>query len=385
MRATLSRSEQGPELFTARFPSALVQSLKAMKSRMVFWGCCIALAVVLAWLHGSPGATSAQHGQRQEVGSEQPPPPPMGEGRAQAQRGASATDFSPILRKGEPPRCLSLREVETYLDSHKRSAASLLAAAQVTGDVQFLREAMKRFPDNPRVTFAAWAKSEDPQERAKWLELMVSTCPNNSLPCYLSAADKIKLGDTDGALRELESAAVRPEFGYFAQETILDAQEAYRDAGYSEAESKVLAIWSLPLPHLRELKALSMGLADVVKSYGQAGQADSANAVLALGLQMSERIAPEPSFVIEDLVRVATQRILLRDLDPASPSPMSGWTCGDLLAALDERKRFIQQTIVPDTVLLGLSPEKLAAYTERAANLGELQASQWFREKYGLQ
>jgi len=46
----------------------------------------------------------------------------------------------------------------------------------------------------------------------------------------------------DAALGKLAEAPGKSDFSYFARETVLSWEEAYKAAGYSEAEAKVVLI-----------------------------------------------------------------------------------------------------------------------------------------------
>ncbi len=51
---------------------------------------------------------------------------------------------------------LTAEQVEAYLRENHRDAASLLAAARASGDKTYLREAMEKYPNDPRVAFDAY-------------------------------------------------------------------------------------------------------------------------------------------------------------------------------------------------------------------------------------
>jgi hypothetical protein len=287
------------------------------------------------------------------------------------------------MLKGEEMPPISIREVEAYLEANHRNAASLLAAARITGDEDLYKEAVAKFPDDPRVAFDGWRRTKDKEERKKWLEVMKKANPENALPNYLSAANFLKSGNTDSAIQEMEAASGKTDYSYHSRESIQDAEEAYRAAGYSETEAKLAATWSLLLPHLAEMKGLAKALSDISNGYKEAGDTASAEAVLRMGMQMGGRVAPRESFLIEDLVGIAVQNLMLKGADPSAPSYVEGKTNGQLMDELTRRRASIKELASEHEALFQNATEQdLAAFTDRAKVLGELQAIQWLKDKY---
>src|SRR5262245_27265461 len=62
----------------------------------------------------------------------------------------SVSNLISRLESGDTPR-LTAEQVEPYLEKNRRSAESLLAAFRATADKTFLREAMEKYPTDPRV------------------------------------------------------------------------------------------------------------------------------------------------------------------------------------------------------------------------------------------
>ena len=103
---------------------------------------------------------------------------------------------------------------------------------------------MEKFPGDPGVAFeAACKKDASPTERREWLEAFKKAAPDNPLANYLSALDYFKSGQSDQALQELTAALDRPGFADYTEERIQTDEEAYRAAGFSEAEAKMAATW----------------------------------------------------------------------------------------------------------------------------------------------
>ena len=105
---------------------------------------------------------------------------------------------------------MSLEQLEGYLTQNRRSVEALLGALRASGDDSLLAEAKERFPDDPRVQFAAAYKTESPEERQQWLEKFKQSDPQNALADYLLAAEHFKSGQAEQALQEITTAATKP-------------------------------------------------------------------------------------------------------------------------------------------------------------------------------
>src|SRR5207249_1096441 len=165
----------------------------------------------------------------------------------------------------------TVEQVEPYLKANGRNAASLLAAYRTTGEPSLLAEAMEKYPNDPRVDFAAIHKEDSsPQERRRWLDAFKQSAPDNSLANYLSALDYFNSGQTDQAVQELSAASSKQQFQDYTMDSAQNSEEAYRAAGYSIAETKTIATTSLLLPQLAELTQLSQNIVDLAHSYQRA-------------------------------------------------------------------------------------------------------------------
>jgi len=301
-----------------------------------------------------------------------------------------ATLITRLLNGEDIPRPGSA-ELEGFLDANGRRAGSLLGAFRATGDRNFLREAMEKAPSDPRVAFAAYwfgttAKYDEPAspERRQWLENLKQSDPNDSLGNFLSARDYFNAGQPDKALAELSAASGKTAYRDYSREFIQDAEEAYRAAGLSEAEAKVIACSELPLPHLAQLKKLAQGVVNLAGTYRQAGDEASAQAVLQLGLNVSQRLrSGGDQSLIQDLVGIATERIVLDGLDPAAAFGADGQTVkGRLDQMLQEREQIKASAKQIETMLPTMSEQDLVTFFDRTKTLGESAAMRWALEKY---
>ena len=283
---------------------------------------------------------------------------------------------------------LSLQQVAPYLKVKQRSAESLIAASHLTGDLSLLREAVEKYPTDPRVSFTAcFALKEQalPGDHRLRLEAFKQSAPDNALANYLSAQDYFKSDQQAEAVRELVAASGKPQAGDYYAEFVQNAEEAYQAAGLSGLEAAELACGQ-PLPHLVELKGLGQSLGDLAKLYRQAGDEASAQAALQMGVALGRQVA-EPggqSTVIGEFVGLAIERQILETLDPTSPYDASGHSVKDrldeLLQEREARKALLKQG---ERLLRTLSEPDLIGYYDRLRTAGELEALRWVVNREG--
>ena len=307
-------------------------------------------------------------------------------GQNEPEPGAHSPNFLARLINGEEVPKLTLEQVETYLAANGRNAGTLLAAFQATGDKRWLQEAQEKFPNDAAVAFTAFSKSDTPEERRQWLDTFKRAAPDNALADYLSANDYLKAGRTDDAVRELEAAYAKPKLQDYWVERMQNAEEAYRSAGYSEAEAKAVALSELQLPQLAQFKQLAQGVMDLAASYHQAGDEASAQAAVQTGLNLGQRLATGQSTLIQDLVGMAVEKIALSAMDPAAPYGTGGQTVKERMDELLQQKKAIQAiNHSAEGLLQALPDQDLATYFDRQKVFGEYQTTRWLVSKYGKQ
>jgi hypothetical protein len=287
---------------------------------------------------------------------------------------------------GEEPPKLTLEQVESYLAENHRSAGTLLAAFQGSGDKRWLQEAKEKYPNDPAVAFMAVARSDTPEERRQWLDTLKRVAPDNALADYLSANEHLKAGRSDAAVKELEAAYSKPKLQDYWVERVQNAEEAYRSAGYSAAEAKAVALASLQLPQLAQFKQLAQSVMDLAASYRQAGDEPSAQAALQTGLNLGQRLNTGQSTAIQDLVGMAVERLAMSAMDPASPYGTGGQTVKDRTEDLLQQRKAIKTLNQSVEGLLATLPEQdLVTYFDRLKVFGESPTLQWLVAKYGKQ
>ena len=110
---------------------------------------------------------------------------------------------------GDEAFTLSLLQVESDLRDNRRSAESLLAAFRATDDPALLREAVEKYPNDPRVNFVAYfafRNESSPEDRRQRPEAFKQSAPDNALANCLSAQDRITFFDRTKVSGEIEAS-----------------------------------------------------------------------------------------------------------------------------------------------------------------------------------
>jgi len=298
----------------------------------------------------------------------------------------ASTNLLDRLLKGDGVK-LTPEQIGAFLTANHRSADSLLAASRASDDPSYLKEAKEKFPGDPRVQYAAIFKSDSPEERRQWLDRLKQTAPDNALPDYLSALDDLKAGRVQEGVQELTDGVGKMGFQDYSLDFIQIAEEAYRSAGYSEVESKLIATSGLLLPQLAQLKQLSGQIVDLASSYQQAGDTASEQAVLQMALHVGQQLDVGTSggkFLINNLVGIAIQLNALKVMDPASPYGDQGQTVQDYMDQITQHKAALKQIAQQNEKLLpNMPPEDLTSFLDREKLYGEPAAMQWYLNKSG--
>jgi len=346
-----------------------------------------ALRRQIAQLKADNDALSSRLARASRAQSARTPAPLL---NASANGGATPGAESPghlRQRLMDNPLKVTPTQLEGYLTTHHRDAASLLAAFRVTHDSALLSEAMQKYPNDPQVDFeAAFNTNSTPDERRRWLNAFENSAPNNALANYVSALDYFKSGQSDQAVQEMAAAAGKQGFQDYTTDRLMDDREAYLEAGYSSVEAEISSATQLLLPQLLQIKELGLQLVDLSKSYQQAGDSDSAQAALQMAAGLGQRYATEAPAEpeISQLVGMAVERIALGQMDPASFYGDNGQTVQDQLNQVNQARAILNDLIQQATPLLeSLSDQDYLIYKDRWIAFGEEAAVRWVIGKYG--
>jgi len=282
---------------------------------------------------------------------------------------------------------LKSEQVEAYLRSSGRSAASLLAAYRTTGDLALLSEAMRNFPDDPRVAFEAVTRNDiSPEEQRKWLEILKKSDPENALANYLSALDYFKTGQTDLAVKEFMAASGK-HFEDYSSQRYQDDGEAYLAGGYSVADAKFAAGYQLLLPQLKMTKDVALDMIELAKSYQQNGDSASAQAALQMAVNLGQRYGETTSPgepILSQLVGLSIEIRALSAMDPNAAYGSDGQTAQDGLNRIKQLSDNLkQQSHEVGALVPTMSDQDWIIYNDRWQTFGEQNAYQWVINKYG--
>ncbi len=313
------------------------------------------------------------------LAQENNPLPPPSESKTNK---PAATNIWARFADGDIPK-LTREQVEPFLAKNHRSVEALLGALRACGDEELLKEAKERFPNDPRVQFAAAFKSDSPGEQREWLEKFKASAPDNALANYLLASGHFKSGETEQALQEISAATAQPVFENYLVDFIQNTEEAYRSGGYPIADAKAAAGMGALLPELAQLKSAGVGLAELAKKYQQAGDDASARAALDMALTLEHRLDQTPQIaLIQELVGIAIERIALNGMSPNAPYGQAGQTVQDQIDALVARRKAMRAlTSESAPILMSLSDEDTVHYFDRSRMYGEVAALRWVMNK----
>ncbi|MBI3417833.1 MAG: sigma-70 family RNA polymerase sigma factor [Verrucomicrobia bacterium] len=282
---------------------------------------------------------------------------------------------------------LTAVQAEAYLKEHRRSAASLLAAFRTSDDPALLQEAMQKYPNDPQVSFEAASRHDaPPDERRQWLDKLKQSAPENALANYLSAADHFKAGQADQAVQDLIAAAGKPQFQEYNLDRIQADEEAYRAAGYPEAEAKLLASSQLVMAHLGSVSGLSGSLLELAKSYQQAGDEASRQTALQMAVDLGQRYGDDTpgQMLAAKLLGISIQRKGLGAMDPNQAYGGGGQTVQDRLAQLVQQKAALGElTKQTDPIMQTMPDADWISFNDRLMIFGEEPAMRWLIAKHG--
>ncbi len=279
---------------------------------------------------------------------------------------------------------LTRAQVEPYLKSKGRNAASLLAAFRTTGDLALLAEARRKYPKEPEVGFETATRNDASQtERRAGLDAFKLAAPENGLANYLSALDLFKSGQKDAAVQELNAGAIKQQFQDYTAERTRTDEEVYRTVGYRPGEAQMIANAFLPEAHLVQMNELGQNIVALAASYGQAGDKTSQEAALQMALALGKRFEDPSETMRWQLIGIRIERAALNVMDPARTIG-GGQSVADRLAQIVEQKEAIQElTRQADPIWKTLSDDDWTGYHAQIARSGEEAAVRWLVSNYG--
>ncbi|MDB6140094.1 MAG: hypothetical protein JWO94_3166 [Verrucomicrobiaceae bacterium] len=305
---------------------------------------------------------------------------PAGEGRTEA--------ASPLLQgilHGDV-REPDLAQLQTYLRENNRNAESLLTASRLTHDLGLLREAARRFPDDPQIHLELALRSDNAAEKHQAITGLCQLDPGNALGPYLAADEAFAAADSKAAVRSLMEAAQRPALNDYSRGAEQSAEEAYLAAGYPPVEAQAAAVFGRSQEQAERLSELGGQMSLLMKSCVSAGDTVAAQTMASLGQSLGQRMQGSLGHsVAGELAGTAIEGQFLNGQDAAAVLNEEGLTVQQRLDQLAARKDYIKTTVRgADPTSPDVSPQILAQYLGRAKVQGEMPALQWLRARLNL-
>lgn len=274
--------------------------------------------------------------------------------------------------------------IAQWIASGRTNAADLLAARQAGGGVEYLRQALANFPNDPRVLLASIALDDGPDALRDRLNRLRTVAPENALADYLSAGDHFKNGRPDQAVADLLAASGKTRFDDYVREAMQNAEELYLQSGKSVAEAKALGSSTTLLPHLSQLKQLAGGMADLQTQYARGGDSASVENLARLGVQLGEHLRSGDGSLclINQLVGIAIEKIVLREYPPAAGAEFLGSPTSEYLERLDaQRAEFKAVNQSFESWLRQAGEPDIIAFYDRLKLHGETAALAWLHQR----
>lgn len=135
---------------------------------------------------------------------------------------------------------LTYEDVEKFLFKHHRDGPSLIAAFSLLGDLEYLKEAINEYPENPEVALVALSVGGEGPD-ALWISRLQAADPDNLLVQYLVSYEALLRQDVKEAFSALQRADTLLEFDDYNESRMKLIEEAAMDAGYSQELASAFA------------------------------------------------------------------------------------------------------------------------------------------------
>ena len=273
-------------------------------------------------------------------------------------------------------------EIEALLRKHEYSRESLIGAALVTNNLEHLREAAQRYPDDPHVQLLVITKNLFPEERSAWIDRFKASQPENSLASILKGGDLLASGNSEEAISELRLAAGQTSFNSYDDEGMLAMESNLLGLGRSALQAKMGSTFGLRLEYLEPVRDAIKGIAPLAETAATPEEKTKlVTLAIALGNQMSQGAGNQ--HIINQLVGLATERKFLSLLDPELESEHFSATPAAMLEQVEvERNRF-KESMLPVERLHELTEQQFVHYLDRLRVQGEVEANLWVRRQLG--
>jgi len=286
-----------------------------------------------------------------------------------------------------PIRRPSAAAIELYLQQHGRSAASLLAAWQVSGNLDHLREAATRFENDPRVQFAVLASDAFPDDRSKWIALFKQSSLYNPLANYFAANEYFRQNQTDQAVGEMVGASSKQGFENYMTAALQECEELFLATGASPIDAKAegfAAVFLMLQPYVETMRDLGQAAAGAQAAYAAAGDSASAQDLAKSGVDLGRQmnLGSGGRLLISQMAGISIEEMFLKQLPPDEPLDWLGQSPAARLAQLQQQREQIETlSAACQSALPQLGEAEFGEYVNRLVQFRELDAMQWLASR----
>lgn len=268
---------------------------------------------------------------------------------------------------------LSAAQLKRHIETRGHSAASLLAALHISGNLDYLREAYDRYPANPDVLMELALLSESPEERLEAIQAIRKIDPDWGLPNYLLALEQAKAGDREAAMLTFLAAGSSKFVDYSSVQKWEGIEQAYLDNGFAPHEAKFIGLMTAPAPDLMSLLKMSKEMTSLQTDFLKKGDTSSALQLAQAARALNQKKQAESFETLEIVTGNGIETSFLKNLPPATELG-SGLTAGQRLADLRTKNEQIREAISIKT-FLQMNEQELSDFVESAKIHGELEAT----------
>lgn len=316
------------------------------------------------------------------------PPPPTKRAAARSAQplnlqavtasGKTVAEVWAEFQKNGAPK-LTPAQINDYVDSCGRDAQSLIVAARLSGDLEFLQEAALAYPENPLVQLeVALSPSATPEERRAALEAFKAVSPDNALGDYLSAHLSFSEGKYGEAANGLLASLDHGTLADFSEQIMAGTEQAYLSAGQDPLSAQLAAMAGLTRPTLTPIREVSRHLDSLKDEFIKAEDYDAAHPTVLVGLDLGQKMQSQAPYLIDQLVGMSIERSFLEQLDPLTATGGNGQTAGERLAELEAKNADIKATTSAfSETSLKMDTAASQEYFKRVRRDGELSAMKW--------
>ncbi|MGD0651963.1 MAG: hypothetical protein ABSA97_12645 [Verrucomicrobiia bacterium] len=286
-----------------------------------------------------------------------------------------------------PIRRPSAAAIELYLQQHGRSAASLLAAWQVSGNLDHLREAATRFENDPRVQFVVLATDAFPDDRSKWIALFKQSSLYNPLANYFAAHEYFRQNQTDQAVGEMVAASSKQGFENYMTAAFQECEELFLATGASPIDAKAegfAAVFLMLQPYVETMRDLGQAAAGAQAAYAAAGDSASAQDLAKSGVDLGRQmnLGGGGRLLISQMTGISIEEMFLKQLPPDEPLDWLGQSPAARLAQLQQQREQIETlSAACQSALPQLGEAEFGEYVNRLVQFRELDAMQWLASR----